>query len=54
MKQKKFSNKLTINKQTVANVNNSEMEKAYGGAVTIIYTGCAVCPTERLSICISC
>jgi hypothetical protein len=52
MKLKKVSKKLSINKQTIANM---DMKNVYGGAsevatnccITVLYTGCYMCPTYR-------
>jgi natural product precursor len=47
MKIKKFNKKLDLNKSTVADLNNSELRKVYGGAAT--YPGCV--PTVDVTKC---
>lgn len=59
MKAKKFNKKLGLNKSTVVNLNNSDLRKVYGGNVTELQetrcaTGCILCPTEKISRCITC
>ncbi len=63
MKTKKFNKRLTLNKSTVVNLNNSDMSKVYGGEWTdpgecirtVNFTKCAnsctLCPTEWPSKC---
>jgi natural product precursor len=46
MKAKKINKKLTLNKQTVANLNLSEMRNSKGGA-----TEPGICTTEPVLIC---
>jgi hypothetical protein len=40
MKLKKFEKKLTLNKKTVADLNQSEMNFIYGGSVTVEFKTC--------------
>jgi len=55
MKIKKFSQKLVLNKETVASLENREMNSAMGGATEITFcieTMCLACPkTEDPVIC---
>lgn len=41
MKIKNFNKKLVLNKKTIANLNNSQMEAAYGGAAVTLTDGSA-------------
>lgn len=50
MKTKKFNKKLGLNKSTVANLNNSEISKVYGGAETL-YPACV--PTVDITRCVT-
>lgn len=50
MKPKTFNTKLVLNKKTVANLDNGEMEDIYGGVPPSLYTDCQVsCPTNLIS-----
>ena len=48
MKTKKFNKKLDLNKSTVVNLNNNDISKVYGGAVTE-YPACI--PTVNVTKC---
>jgi hypothetical protein len=70
MKTKKFAKKLTLNKNTIANLSNGQLGHVKGGCVdtypscpilpisddcvTLRFTGCAVCPTNTCVTCVSC
>jgi natural product precursor len=60
MKVKKFNKKLGLNKSTVANLNNSDMNAVYGGVTnepTVCVTKCATnccLETMKLTRCINC
>ena len=44
MKTKKFSKKLTLKKETIANLKNDEMNGIYGGHdATIPWSDCILC-----------
>ena len=58
MKSKAFSKKLSLNKKTVANLNNKEMQGIYGGETveptickTRCVTDCVMCTMTRCSDC---
>ena len=58
MKSKVFSKKLSLNKKTVANLNNKEMQDIYGGETveptvckTRCITDCVACTMTRCSVC---
>jgi len=58
MKTKTFNKKLSLKKKTVADLDNKEMQSAYGGAVTnertICITRCVsdcLCTMTRCTIC---
>ena len=42
MKTKKFDKKLTLNKKTIADLSNPEMEKIQGGVVSLPLSACCV------------
>ncbi len=61
MKTKKFNNKLTLNKMTVANIGDKSMNAILGGATlypcisvdrTRCITNCDWCDTNKPSICV--
>jgi natural product precursor len=55
---KKVTKKLTLNKKTIADLENKEMRKANGGGAPTFYTLCQTdclrCPTNGISICEIC
>jgi bacteriocin-like protein len=57
MKTKTFNKKLSLNKKTVANLNDKEMQGIYGGETvekTVCITRCVsdcLCTMTRCSIC---
>lgn len=56
MRPKNFSKKLTLNKETVANLSGNEMRKAYGGGNTKPPTMCDCysepdCRTKGIPVC---
>jgi len=58
MKTKTFSKKLSLNKKTVADLNNKDMQSVHGGAtaektvcITRCVTDCALCTMTRCSVC---
>jgi natural product precursor len=57
MKTKTFSKKLSLNKKTVADLNNREMQGVHGGAteksvcITRCVTNCDLCTMTRCSFC---
>jgi len=63
MKQKQFAKRLSLNKNTVANLNQKEMNRLLGGETgdidcltidrTICVTNCP-CPTIRITKCGGC
>jgi natural product precursor len=44
MKKIKFSKKLQLNKETIANLNNDEMNKVKGGTGSACLSVCGSCP----------
>ena len=42
MKTKNFSNKLKLSKETIANLNKSEMKAVYGGEITGGHITCRI------------
>jgi len=58
MKTKKFSKKLTLNKKTIADLNNGEMKNVHGGGdeqqpASYLLSGCMGCPTYP-TVCDTC
>jgi len=59
MKTKIFNKKLSLNKKTVADLNNKEMQGVHGGAETVerticitkCATDCPVCTITRCTVC---
>ena len=58
MKTKNFSKKLSLNKKTVADLNNKEMQAIHGGETvelticrTRCVTDCVMCTMTRCSVC---
>jgi len=54
MKNKTFTKKLVLNKNTIANLGNKEMREILGGELTVDQTICVtncVCPSIRPSKC---
>ena len=43
MKTKKFSKKLSLNKKTIADLDNGKMKGVYGGVLQSVNTDCASC-----------
>jgi natural product precursor len=58
MKVRKFDKKLSLNKTTVSNLSESQLNDAKGGIITIGYT-CETCdrrfcPTIAPTLCVTC
>jgi hypothetical protein len=52
MKSKKFSKKLSLNKKTIARLNNNVMDNVYGGYWTKLFvTECIGCNTIHQTNC---
>ena len=52
MRQQRIDKKLTLNKNTIANLNGEEMSIAKGGKYVV--TTASVCPTECFTGCDNC
>lgn len=46
MKTKKLSKKLALNKKTISNLSDSEMNNVHGGELTMPPKTCLVCETD--------